>query len=135
MSRIEVITDFEPIRLMVQTGQPSELELRAFLAQEREDHARLLYRGQRALAVLDPSCGRGMRWVHEELRALWVLEHRAMLEQTLMGVAVLAGDCVDAWEWFSALAVPRVVLRDLDAAIEWGYALLAAEELRLERAS
>ncbi|MCA9680815.1 MAG: hypothetical protein KC457_01365 [Myxococcales bacterium] len=120
---IKIVTDFEPIRLMVQVEDPTGLELQAFLENESRNLARMLVRGERCIIVVDASCGRNMSWAQQEARALWVAQHRSLLEKTVMGVAVLAreGEGTQAREWFSSLAVPQFVDSDIEVVLNWAF--------------
>lgn len=118
MSCFEVITEYEPIRLLMQVERPSDASLRAFLDAELERLCDLRRRGRRVVVILDGSCGCGMSRAQDEMGARWVAEHSELLEDTLIGVVVLAGDGARARDWFSALAVPRFVSADFEAALD-----------------
>ncbi|MCA9685015.1 MAG: hypothetical protein KC457_22725 [Myxococcales bacterium] len=136
MPLFETVTDYEPIRLMIQTEITTDDNLRRYLEQQTRVHQRLLAEGRRYVAVVDCSMGTRISPLQRKMYAEWLQENDEALRATLEGAAfimpsALVRGALTAIFWVARLHAPHTVHRQLDDGLRWALRLAREKDLAL----
>lgn len=136
MPLFETVTDFEPIRLMIQVEATTDERLREFLDSQTRMHQRLQRLGKQYIAVMECSMAARLTPVQRRMYTDWLQENDQALKDCLLGAAfvmpnALVRGALTAIFWVVKLSAPHTVHRTLDSALDWSLARAHACDARI----